>query len=91
MCIKSIGLIADELDAASKQSIEGLSQQILPRVRAIVNDAVGQENTGAAAMGGVTVGVMSNSNTASSVRMNYDLDDEAYELSQAGDGYLSRM
>ena len=91
MCIKSLGSIADELDAASKQSIYVLSQQILPRVRAIVNDAVGQENTGAAAMGGVTVGVMSTSNVASSVRMNYDLDDEAYELSQAGDGYLARM
>ena len=36
----------------------------------------------------VGVGISSN---VSAVKMNYDLDEEAYELSQASDGYLSKM
>jgi len=89
-CIKSLSTVADTLNNALKRSTENLSNQILPRIRTIVNDSVGQESTGTAAVSGVKVGVGISSNV-SAVKMNYDLDEEAYELSQAGDGYLSKM
>ena len=89
-CIKSLSTVADTLNNALKRSTENLSNQILPRIRTIVNDCVGQESTGTAAVSGVKVGVGISSNV-SAVKMNYDLDEEAYELSQAGDGYLSKM
>ena len=89
-CITGLGSISKDLDSSLKRSIENLSNLILPRVRAIVNEAVGHETTGTSSVGGVTVGVISSTSIAT-VRMNYDLDEDGYELSQAGDGYLSRM
>ena len=84
-CISSLDTISKDLDSTIKRSITHLSNQILPRVRTIVNEVVGQESTTSS-----SVGVMS-ATTATKVKMNYDLDEDGYELSQAGDGYLQRM
>jgi hypothetical protein len=56
---------------------------VIPRVRSIVYECVGQENsTGASFMsGGTTV--------ASTVKMNYRLNDSDYETAQMSEGYDS--
>jgi hypothetical protein len=75
--------------------MERLVSTLLPRVRQIVNDAVGQEGGGTSAVaasnflgspvltGGATV--------VTSTHLDYDLDDQAFELAQISEGYIGRM
>ena len=94
MCIKGLGAVVDSFSQASDRSIERLVSILLPRVRQIVNDAVGQE-------GGSSTGTASNflgspvltgggANVAST-HLNYDLDDQAFEIAQISEGYMSHM
>ncbi len=84
-CIKSLNGVQELFQSASNEAIDHLASTLMPRVRSIVNEAVGQDNaTTTGFMGGGTV-------PGTSVRMNYHLDDEAYEMAQLSEGYMSRL
>lgn len=89
MCVSSLGPVAQVMELASKNAVESLVSVLKPRIRAIVTDAVGgdQLGTGAAAfaLGGTK------STDRHMVRMNYDLDEEAYQLLEVSEGYISRL
>ncbi|KAL7536864.1 hypothetical protein ACHAXR_007442 [Thalassiosira sp. AJA248-18] len=97
MCVKGLGGVVESFSHASRRSMEELISTVLPRVRQIVNDSVGQEGggTGAAAsnfLGSpvLNVGVGTNA-TVTSTFLTYNLDDNAFELSQISEGYVGRM
>jgi len=90
MCVKSLTPVHESFQNASKRCIEQLVIQILPRVRSITNDAVGQEGTATTSFMKTSV-IGRDAGNASTVKMNYDLDDEAYELSQISEGYMNKM
>lgn len=84
-CIKSLAGAQESFQSASNEAIDHLASTLMPRVRSIVNESVGQDNTTTTGfMGGGTV-------PGTSVRMNYHLDDEAYEMAQLSEGYISRL
>eukprot|EP00934_Nitzschia_sp_Nitz4_P006199 Nitzschia sp. Nitz4//scaffold98_size77359//3539//6343//NITZ4_005533-RA/size77359-snap-gene-0.0-mRNA-1//1//CDS//3329560712//6189//frame0 len=88
MCVKSFSPVAEYFKLASNTAVESLVSVLKPRLRAIVTDAVGGDGTGAgfsSVMGG------SKSTDRHAVRMNYDLDEEAYQLLEVSEGYISRL
>lgn len=92
LCIRSIGTTSDALRAEADRATAALSSVIMPRVRSIVDGAVGQDSTtGSSFMGSSAGAGGSNSAGAGSVRMNYDLDDDTYELLLATEGYIGRL
>ena len=93
MCIKGLDAVVDLFLQASKRSIEHLLSTFLPRVRQIVNDAVGHEGGSTTATASNFLGspVLSGPATAASTCLNYDLDDKAFELTQIGEGYMGHM
>lgn len=93
MCIKGLDAVVDLFLQASKRSIEHLLSTFLPRVRQIVNDAVGHEGGSTTATASNFLGspVLSGPATTASTCLNYDLDDKAFELTQIGEGYMGHM
>ncbi|KAL3780916.1 hypothetical protein HJC23_009122 [Cyclotella cryptica] len=94
MCIKGLGGVVESFSQASDRSIERLVSTILPRVRQIVNDAVGQEGGSATTTASNFLGspVLTGGNAAvASTHLDYNLDDQAFELSQISQGYMGRM
>ena len=93
MCIKGLDAVVDLFLQASKRSIEHLLSTFLPRVRQIVNDAVGHEGGSTTATASNFLGspVLSSPATTASTCLNYDLDDKAFELTQIGEGYMGHM
>jgi hypothetical protein len=86
MCVKGLSPVAEVFQLSANNAVESLVSVMKPRIRAIVTDAVGDgSGAGFAVMGG------SNTTDRHAVRMNYDLDDEAYELLQVSEGYISRL
>ena len=87
MCVKSFSPVAEIFKMASNNAIESLVSVLKSRIRAIVTDAVG-DGTGPAAFN-----VMGGGKTADrhTVRMNYELDEEAYQLLEVSEGYISRL
>ena len=84
-CIKSLMGVKDSFFTASNDSIDHLVSTVMPRVRSIVTESVGQDNV-------TTSGFMGGSSTPGhTVRMNYHLDTEAYEMAQLSEGYMSRL
>ncbi|KAL3767861.1 hypothetical protein ACHAWO_013680 [Cyclotella atomus] len=94
MCIKGLGAVVDSFSQSSDRSIERLISTLLPRVRQIVNDAVGQEGGSSNATASNFLGspVLSGgaTNTAAT-HLNYELDDQAFELSQISESYMSHI
>jgi hypothetical protein len=87
MCVKSFTPVAEIFKLASNNAIESLVSVLKPRIRAIVTDAVG-DGTGAA---GFAVMGGSKATDRHTVRMNYYLDEEAYQLLEVSEGYISRL
>jgi len=87
MCVKSFNSVAEVFKMASNSAIESLVSVMKPRIRAIVTDAVG-DGAGAASFA-----VMGSSKATDrhTVRMNYELDEEAYQLLEVSEGYISRL
>jgi hypothetical protein len=84
-CIKSLTGVKESFQSASNDAIDHLASTVMPRVRSIVNESVGQDNaTTTGFMGGGTV-------QGHSVRMNYHLDNDAYQMAQLSEGYVSRL
>ena len=68
---------------SSKEAAEQLINVVVPRVRSIVNEWAGQESsTSKSFMSGGTA-------VASTVKMDYHLEDEAYELAQIHKVYMT--
>jgi len=94
-CIKQLGPVIESYKGASIRNMEQFGTIILPKVRAIVNEAVGLDAGGTGGFMGAVVGVGAGSGVTSTpvnqIRMKYDLDDEGYELAQVTEGYMSRL
>ena len=89
-CIKGLDVVGDQFRTNLDRTVEVLIETLMPRVRSIVNDAIGQESTvttGATAI----LGGSSAATVNTKVRLNYELDDAAYELAQVIEGYMSRL
>lgn len=91
MCVKSLVPVAESFLTASDGAVESLLSVLTTRVRSIVSDAVGSEGSAASAsfMGSSVMG--GHAVDRVTVRMNYNLDDEAYQLLQLSEGYMTRM
>lgn len=98
MCVQSLGPVAGTFTLASDQSVESLLSVLKPRIRAIVTDAVGSDH-GASHGGGASGfssvigggGITKTSTDRHSVRMNYELDEDAYQLLEVSQSYVSRL
>jgi hypothetical protein len=88
VCIKSLSGAAKSFKHSSSEAIENLIDKLMPRVRSIVNESVGQDNTGGSSFGNVIGG---SGTTANTMRMNYHLDEHAFDMAQISEGYMSRL
>ncbi|KAL7554153.1 hypothetical protein ACHAWF_017554 [Thalassiosira exigua] len=100
MCVRGLDAVVESLTRASDRATEGLVSTVMPRARAIANDAAGQEgggggatSAGAAAANflGSPVLVAGGNAGGATKALDYDLDDAAFELAQLGEGYIDRM
>eukprot|EP00980_Cylindrotheca_fusiformis_P013377 scaffold3410_cov141-Cylindrotheca_fusiformis.AAC.20 len=87
MCVQGLSSVAETFEMSANSAVESLVSVMKPRIRAIVTDAVGDGS------GGASFAVMGGANAADrhAVRMNYNLDEEAYELLAVSEGYISRL
>ena len=91
MCVKSLGPVAEGFQLASNDSIESLVAVLQSRIRNIVGQVVGPEGSGAVSanfMGSMAGG---KGGDHASVKMNYDLDDDAYQMLQLIEGFIGRL
>mmetsp|Transcript_11186 Transcript_11186/g.23609 ORF Transcript_11186/g.23609 Transcript_11186/m.23609 type:complete len:688 (-) Transcript_11186:122-2185(-) len=100
MCVKSFGPVAGTFTLASDQTVESLLSVLKPRIRAIVTDAVGSDHGASHGVGGAASGFSSvmggggitkTSTDRHAVRMNYELDEDAYQLLEVSQSYVSRL
>jgi hypothetical protein len=89
MCVKALRTVAEGYHIASNSTIESLESVLKPRIRSIVGEAVGTEGVGGFMMG--SMGTGKGADRGAMVRMNYDLDDDMYNLMQLSEGYISRL
>jgi hypothetical protein len=93
MCVKGLGGVVESFAQASGRSMEQLISTLLPQVRQIVGDAVGQDGGGTSATTSNFLGspVLAGGATIAPTVLNYELDDQAFELSQISEGFVVRM
>ena len=93
MCVKGLGGVVESFVHASAQSMEELISTLWPHVRQLVNDAVGQESSSTIAATNFLGSPVLTGGTTTAVRsaLDYNLDDEAFELSQISEGYMGRL
>lgn len=84
-CITSLSGVTELYKNASKEAADHLVAILMPRIRSIVNECVGQDSTTSTSF--MTSGTV----TMSTVKMNYNLNDNAYEMAQISEGYMSRL
>ncbi|KAL3908778.1 MAG: hypothetical protein SGILL_008352, partial [Bacillariaceae sp.] len=96
MCVKSFSPVAEAFKLAADQSVESLESTLRQRIRAIVTEAVGGDHTGSHAAAGLTSvigagGIAKGATDRHAVRMNYDLDEDAYQLLEVSESYISHL
>jgi hypothetical protein len=91
MCVKSFSPVAQMFTLTANNAMESLVSVLKPRIRAIVTDAVGGDGSSAASGFSVMTGGSSRVTDRHAVRMNYDLNEEAYQLLEVSEGYISRL
>lgn len=84
-CIKGLLVVIDAYRNASHDAAEHLVAIVMPRVRSIVSECVGQDTSAGTSF------MTSGTSVVSAVKMNYCLDDAAYELLQISEGYMTRL
>jgi conserved oligomeric Golgi complex subunit 4 len=89
MVVKSLEGVAASFKLAANSTMDSLESVLKPRIRSIVGEAVGGSEA-ATFMGASTV-MASAADRDRMVRMNYDLDDDAYDMIQLSESYISRM
>jgi len=90
LCVKSIGSLSQSFKTAANEAMEALESLLQPRLRAIVNEAVGSDNTSSTFM---SSSVMRGGNATDRTmsRMHYELDEETYNLLQLSESYITRL
>jgi hypothetical protein len=88
MCVKSLSTVTDSFRMASDATVESLVSVLRPRIRSIVGEAIGGEGGASAAMGSAFMG---SSAEKVAMRMNYNLDENAYNLQQLSEGFVARL
>mmetsp|Transcript_25352 Transcript_25352/g.38939 ORF Transcript_25352/g.38939 Transcript_25352/m.38939 type:complete len:1017 (-) Transcript_25352:72-3122(-) len=93
MCVKGLKGVVESFTQASGRSMEQLISTLLPQVRQIVGDAVGQDGGGTSATASNFLGspVLAGGATIAPTVLNYELDDESFEMSQISEGFVVRM
>jgi hypothetical protein len=86
LCVKSLGTVTERFRMASDGTVENLESVLKTRIRVIVADAVGGSGESSGFMG-----VGSKSTDKVTMRMNYNLDEDAYNFAQLGESYVSRL
>lgn len=84
-CVKNLAPVKESYENAAVAAVDGLVDVLKARVRSLVSDAVGSDSTGASFMAS-SVG-----KDRTTERMNYNLDDEAFKLSQISESYMTRL
>ena len=90
MCIKGLDTVIESFRTNSDRTVNVLIEILAPRIRSIVNEAVGQESAVASGATSFLVGGTATT-TRATARMNYELDDAAYELAQVSEGYMTKL
>ena len=90
MCVKGLSMVQEGLQSATDTTIESLESILRPRIRSIVSEAVGSEGSATAAFIVSPIGG-GKADDRGSAGMNYNLDENAYNLVQLREGYISRM
>ncbi|CAB9497309.1 Golgi complex subunit 4 [Seminavis robusta] len=85
MCVKSLSTVSEGFQLAANTAIESLVTVLKPRLRNIVGEVAGAEGSAN------FMGVGGKSGDRVLVKMNYDLDDESYQMMQLSEGYMGRM
>lgn len=89
LCIKSLDTVIESLKSSSDSAVDHLVDILMPPVRSMVNEFIRQEAGGAAGYTNVlSAGVTS---TMQNVKMNYNLDEKAFEMSQIGESYMTLL
>jgi len=104
MCVRGLGGVVESFQHASARATDALISTVMPRARQIVNDSVGHRGDGGnPAVGAGVSSAASNflgspvltggamAASANATVLDYDLDDQAFELSQISEGYIGRM
>lgn len=99
VCVLSLGSVAESFTLASDQAVESFLSELKPRIRAIVTDAVGSDHGVAHGVGAASGfssvigggGITKTSTDRHSVRMNYELDEDAYKMLEVSESYVSRL
>jgi hypothetical protein len=89
MCVKSLSPVTEVFKLASSSAMDSLVSILQPRIRAIVSDAVGTDGSATAGFSSVMGGTKATDRAA--VRMNYDLDEEAYQMLELSEGHISKL
>lgn len=84
-CISGLSGVMEAYQGASKEAAQHLVAIVIPRVRSIVSECVGQDSSSSASF--MTAGAT----VTTYVKMNYNLDDKAYELAQISEGFMTRL
>jgi hypothetical protein len=85
-CVRNLVPIEEYYKTSASDAIENLVDILRPRVRSLVGDSVGSDSSSGASFMTSSVG-----KHPTTVRMNYNLDDAAYKLSQISEGYMARL
>ena len=81
LCLKSLEAVSQNFVASGDSAVDSLESILKPRIRNIVNDAVGSEATaGGAFMAAEKL-----------MRMNYNLDEEMYNMLEISESYGARL
>jgi len=85
-CVKNLSPVKESYKNAAIDAVDGLVDILKPRVRSLVSDSVGSEASTGASFMASSVG-----KDRATLRMNYNLDDEAFKLSQISESYMTRL
>ena len=90
MCVKSLSPVAEGFQLAADTAVDSLVTVLKQRIGNIVREVVGSEGgpASAAFMGTMTGG---KAGEKALIKMNYNLDDDSYQLLQLSEGYISRL
>lgn len=96
LCVKSFSSVQEQFRTSAEAAMESLESVLKPRIRAIVGEAVGSESSTFMVSPVMKPGVSgggagSGGGGGTSARMNYNLNEEAYNFLQLSEGYMSRL
>lgn len=88
LCVQSLSAVVDNFKNASDGAIDHLINILLPRLRSIVNEFIGQEAGGST---GYTNVLGTGGTSTQNVKLNYNLDEKGFEMLQIGESYMTLL